>query len=79
MRAVIAACSSGVGVRPFSAWNLSTCWSIAALKKNARIAGAGPLMVIETLVFGSQRSNPTNSFFMSSSVQMLTPDSPILP
>jgi hypothetical protein len=37
---------------------LSTCWSIAVLKNIARSVGAGPLMVIDTLVFGAQRSKP---------------------
>ena len=36
----------------------STCWSIAAFMKNARMIGAGPLIVIETEVDGVQRSKP---------------------
>ena len=34
-------------------------WSMAVLKKNARIAGAGPLIVIDTDVLGAVRSNPS--------------------
>jgi len=52
---------------------------MAVLKYIARMMGAGPLMVMETLVFGAHRSKPSNSFFMSSRVQMLTPDSPTFP
>ena len=37
----------------------STCWSIAVLRKNARMVGAGPLMVIDTEVVGPQRSKPS--------------------
>jgi hypothetical protein len=36
----------------------SGCWSIAAFMNMARIAGAGPLIVIDTDVLGSHRSNP---------------------
>ena len=36
----------------------STCWSIAALRKKARMIGAGPLIVIDTDVDGAQRSKP---------------------
>ena len=54
-------------------------WSIAAFMKNARTIGAGPLIVIETLVFGSARSKPLYSFLASSTVAMLTPLLPILP
>ena len=52
---------------------------MAALKKKASIIGAGPLMVSDTLLLGAQRSNPANSFFMSSTVQTETPLSPTLP
>ena len=45
----------------------------------ARIIGAGPLIVIDTDVLGAHRSKPEYSFFMSSSVAMLTPELPILP
>ena len=45
----------------------------------ARIVGAGPLMVMLTLVAGLQRSKPEYSTFMSSSVAMLTPELPTLP
>jgi hypothetical protein len=57
----------------------STCWSIAVFMNIARIIGAGPLMVIDTEVLGAHRSKPEYSFFMSSSVAMLTPELPILP
>ena len=43
------------------------------------MVGAGPLMVMDTEVVGSQRSKPSNSAFMSSSVAMETPEVPILP
>ena len=51
--------SSSVGWRPFSFSNLSTCWSMAVFRNIARIVGAGPLMVMDTDVFGSQRSKPS--------------------
>ena len=47
--------------------------------KNARIIGAGPLIVIETEVVGAQRSKPEYSFFMSSTVAIDTPELPTLP
>ena len=47
--------------------------------KNARIIGAGPLMVMDTEVVESQRSKPEYSFFMSSTVAMETPELPTLP
>ena len=59
VRALMAACSWGVGSRSFSVLNFATCWSIAVLKKKARMIGAGPLIVIETDVVGAQRSNPS--------------------
>ena len=65
--------------RPCSFRKYSTSWSTAVLRNMARIIGAGPLIVIDTLVFGSQRSKPEKSFFMSSSVQMETPALPTLP
>ena len=43
------------------------------------MVGAGPLMVIDTDVVGSHRSNPSKSTFMSSSVAMDTPEVPIFP
>ena len=58
---------------------MSTTWSIAVLRKNASIVGAGPLIVIETEVVGEVRSKPEYSTFMSSSVAMDTPDVPTLP
>ena len=45
----------------------------------AKMIGAGPLIVIDTEVVGAHRSKPEYSFFMSSSVAMLTPELPILP
>ena len=39
---------------------------MAVFMKNARIMGAGPLMVIETEVVGAHRSKPEYSFFLSS-------------
>ena len=71
--------SSSVGRRPFSVSNFSTCWSIAVFMNIARIVGAGPLIVIDTLVAGSQRSKPEYSTFMSSSVAIDTPELPTLP
>ena len=57
-QARIFAASSSVGSRLLSARNLSSCWSIAAFMNIARIVGAGPLIVIDTEVFGAQRSKP---------------------
>ena len=57
----------------------STFWSMAVFMNMARIIGAGPLMVMDTEVLGAHRSKPEYSFFMSSSVAMLTPELPILP
>ena len=51
--------SSTVAGRPFAAANWSSCWSMAVLRNIARIVGAGPLMVMETDVLGSQRSKPS--------------------
>ena len=45
----------------------------------ASIVGAGPLIVIDTELFGAQRSNPEYSTFMSSSVAIDTPELPTLP
>ncbi|MDF3011658.1 MAG: hypothetical protein K0S03_2454 [Burkholderiales bacterium] len=75
----IAFASSEVGLRPLSFVNFSTCWSMAVLKNIARMVGAGPLMVIDTEVAGSHRSNPEYSTFMSSSVAIDTPELPTLP
>ena len=52
---------------------------MAVFRKNARMVGAGPLMVIETEVFGAHRSKPEYSTFMSSRVAIETPDVPTLP
>ena len=57
-RARISAASSCVGSRPSAARKASSCWSMAVLRKNARIVGAGPLIVIDTDVAGAVRSNP---------------------
>ena len=53
-----AAASSTPGARPCSASKAAACWSIAVFRNIARRVGAGPLMVIDTEVAGSQRSNP---------------------
>jgi hypothetical protein len=45
----------------------------------ARIVGAGPLIVIDTELFGAHRSKPEYSTFMSSSVAIDTPELPTLP
>ena len=47
-----------LGARLFSALNTSSCWAMAVFRNIARIAGAGPLMVIETEVEGLHRSKP---------------------
>ena len=47
--------------------------------KNARMIGAGPLIVIDTDVDGSHRSNPEYSFLASSTVAIETPELPTLP
>ena len=59
--------------------NLSSCWSIAVFMNIARIVGAGPLIVIDTELFGAQRSKPAYNTFMSSSVAIDTPELPTLP
>ena len=46
------------GSRPSRSRKASSCWSIAVLRKKARTVGAGPLIVIETLVVGETRSKP---------------------
>ena len=56
--ALMPAYSSGVGSWPISSMKASTRWSMAVFKNMARIVGAGPLMVIDTDVVGSQRSKP---------------------
>ena len=53
-RSRISTASAGDGSRPSAA----NCWSMAVLRNIARTAGAGPLMVIDTEVLGSHRSNP---------------------
>ena len=52
---------------------------MAACIKNAKIIGAGPLMVILTDVFGSHKSKPLYNFLASSMVAILTPLFPIFP
>ena len=52
------ACARSPPSAPLSRRCFSTCWSIAAFMKKARMIGAGPLIVIETEVVGSQRSKP---------------------
>ena len=41
---------------------------MAVFMKKASIIGAGPLMVIDTEVFGEQRSKPEYSFFMNTAI-----------
>ena len=52
---------------------------MAAFMKNAKIIGAGPLIVILTEVLGSHKSNPLYNFLASSTVAILTPLLPTLP
>jgi hypothetical protein len=52
---------------------------MAVFMNMARMLGAGPLMVMLTLVVGLHRSKPPYSTFMSSSVATFTPLLPILP
>jgi hypothetical protein len=63
-----------IGFYPFFAKLVDGC-----IHKKASSMGAGPLMVMLTDVFGSQRSNPLYNFFASSTVAMLTPLLPTLP
>ena len=62
-----------------SVLNFSMFWSIAVFINIAKIDGAGPLIVIETLVVGLHKSKPSYNTFMSSSVATLTPELPTLP
>ncbi len=78
-KARTSAASSSVGARPCSAAKASRRWSTAVTRYMARIVGAGPLMVIDTDVVGSHRSNPSKSTFMSSRVATDTPELPTLP
>ncbi len=79
VQARILSASSSVASRPLSARNLSSCWSIAVFMNIASSVGAGPLIVIDTELFGAHRSNPEYSTFMSSSVAIDTPELPTLP
>ncbi len=79
VQARIFAASSSVGSRPLSARNFSSCWSIAVLMNIASSVGAGPLIVIDTELFGAHRSKPEYNTFMSSSVAIDTPELPTLP
>ncbi len=58
VRALISAISAAVASPVLFSLNLSICWSMAQLRNIARIVGAGPLIVMLTLVAGSHRSNP---------------------
>ena len=58
VRARMSAASASVGGRPNASTNPSSCWSIAVFKNIASSVGAGPLIVIDTDVVGSHRSNP---------------------
>jgi hypothetical protein len=71
--------SDSSGSRPSSVRKRSSCWSIAVLRKKARIVGAGPLIVIDTEVVGETRSKPSYNAFMSSRVATETPEVPTLP
>ncbi len=75
----MSACTVPRTRRSTSLGSSSGCWSIAVLRNIARIAGAGPLIVIDTDVVGSTRSKPAYSTFMSSSVAIETPEVPTLP
>ena len=75
----MASASDEVAARPSSEASRSRRWSMAVLRNMASMVGAGPLMVIDTDVVGSHRSNPSKSAFMSSNVAIETPDVPILP
>ena len=79
VHSLIFSASSSVGSRPLSWRNLVSCWSMAVFMNIARMVGAGPLMVIDTLLSGAHRSKPEYSTFMSSSVAMDTPELPTLP
>ena len=52
---------------------------MAAFIKNAAMVGAGPLIVIDTDVFGSAKLKPLYNFLASSKQQILTPELPIFP
>ena len=60
-------------------WNFSRFGARAVFMKCARMVGAGPLMVMGTLVAGLHKSKPLYKTFMSCSVAMLTPELPTLP
>ena len=57
------AASAASGSRPCSVRKASSRWSTAVLRNIASIAGAGPLIVIDTEVVGAQRSKPPYSTF----------------
>jgi len=57
-RSLMASRSGAVGALPFPFLKASACWSMAVLKNMAVMMGAGPLMVMDTLVFGEHRSKP---------------------
>jgi hypothetical protein len=78
-QARISAASSSVGGRPCSTAKRSRRWSTATLRNMARMAGAGPLMVMDTEVVGSHRSKPSKRVAMSSRVHTETPELPTLP
>ena len=78
-QARMSAASASVGSRPLSARNFSRFWSMAVFMNMANMDGAGPLMVMDTLVAGEHKSKPSYKTFMSSSVAMLTPELPTLP
>ncbi len=57
-QARISSASASSGSRPSSSSKAASRWSMAVLRNIARIAGAGPLMVIDTDVVGAHRSKP---------------------
>ena len=52
---------------------------MAAFMKNAKIIGAGPLIVIDTEVNALIKSKPEYNFLASSKVAIETPAFPIFP
>ena len=52
---------------------------MAVFMNIAKIEGAGPLMVMLTLVLGLHKSKPPYKTFMSSKVAIETPELPTLP
>jgi hypothetical protein len=78
-QARISRVSASSGSRRRSSRKASSRWSMAVFRNIARMAGAGPLIVIDTEVAGAHRSKPEYMTFMSSTVAIDTPDVPTLP